>query len=652
MTTDSFVRFDTNFGSFTVELFNSIAPATVANFLSYVESGSYEDSFFHRLVPGFVLQGGGYAYDATGVSAIPTAAPIANEFTANDPDRAMTIAMARTADPNSATDQFFFNLVDNSSTLGASNGGYAVFGQVTQGWNVIQTIAALPTVNAGDPFSELPVHDFTSGAVSSSNLVLLNDVVSLTPAIYLWLGGSGDFGTAGNWANTSTGDSPALVAPSALDAAAFAGSGGTITGTGIVTAMSFSGSAWIVAGQLSIDPTANASSPTVVLGAAGTTTGVTVSGSGSRLDAGAGSISVGESGASTLSLANGGTLRAAAGVVAAGSALSLDGTGNAAFTGSLTDDSTITSAGTLTVGGALIGAGALNLSGGLADIGTLAGTAVDMNGAAATLRVHAISGNVAVTGFHFGDAVDLANITGATLNGNTITAGGGTLTLDAAPAGYVYQLYGDAAGGTDVLLNPTSPPAGAVSYTDTTTGATEAITGDDYTGPVDYLQRQYVWSGSDTDNLAIRANVPNAFLKGGSGADALQAFGGNNVLDGGPGSNFLIGGTGADGGRDTFFVDARDPATVTWSTIVNFHHGDQATIFGFHPDTSTRPETASDGAGGFTGFTIHSEINGAGTGVNASMTFAGIDQATADAHFTYTTGTLPGNIDYLLIQYT
>src|SRR4051812_20789337 len=193
MTTDSFVRFDTNFGSFTVELFNSIAPVTVANFLSYVQSGSYDNSFFHRLVPGFVLQGGGYTFtDANGPQTIPTAAPIANEFTPSDPDRAMTIAMARTSAPNSATDEFFFNLVDNSTSLGAGNGGgYAVFGQVTQGWNVVQTISALPSVNAGGAFSQLPVHDLSSGAnVTASNLVVLNDVVSLTGFAYAWRGGS------------------------------------------------------------------------------------------------------------------------------------------------------------------------------------------------------------------------------------------------------------------------------------------------------------------------------------------------------------------------------------------------------------------------------------------------------------------------------
>jgi len=115
-----------------------------------------------------------------------------------------------------------------------------------------------------------------------------------------------------------------------------------------------------------------------------------------------------------------------------------------------------------------------------------------------------------------------------------------------------------------------------------------------------------------------------------------------------------VGATGGDGGHDTFFLDARDPAVI-WSTLVNFHQGDMATIFGFHAGTSTLPWTASDGAAGYAGLTVHSETSGAGTGVNASLTFAGISQATADAHWSVTTGTLQpgtaGATDYLMIQW-
>ncbi len=190
------------------------------------------------------------------------------------------------------------------------------------------------------------------------------------------------------------------------------------------------------------------------------------------------------------------------------------------------------------------------------------------------------------------------------------------------------------------------------SYTDVITNSVGYAQGTAYTGPVTYLQQEYLWNS--TDSVAIAAAVPNAFLHGGAGADALFAKGGQNVLDGGGGSNFLIGGDGGDGGTDTFFVDGRG-AVETWSTIVNFHQGDAATIFGFHPGLSTLPFTASDGAAGYTGLTIHSELNGEGTGILGSMTFTGLTQATADAHFSITQDTLlkdtPDAIDYLLIQW-
>jgi aryl-phospho-beta-D-glucosidase BglC (GH1 family) len=186
------------------------------------------------------------------------------------------------------------------------------------------------------------------------------------------------------------------------------------------------------------------------------------------------------------------------------------------------------------------------------------------------------------------------------------------------------------------------------AFSDVATSASGTDSGIPYSGPVNYLQYQYIW-GSAHD-VALRADVPNAFLKGGAGDDALAVSGGSNVLDGAAGSNFLTGGTGGDGGIDTFFLDGRGGA-VTWSTVVNFHPGDQATIIGFQPGVSTLPITASDGVTGYRGVTIHSELKGAGTGVNASITFAGISAETTASHFVFSTGTLSENSSYLLIQY-
>jgi hypothetical protein len=338
-----------------------------------------------------------------------------------------------------------------------------------------------------------------------------------------------------------------------------------------------------------------------------------------------------------------------------GSTFTVDASSAALILGNLTDTGTLTTSGALIATGQVSG-GSINVAGGVTDLGGLVNEAVNLSGAQTVLRVRSLTGSNAVHGMTFGESVDLAGITNASLSGDTVTVGASTIQLDAAPAGYVYGIYGDAHGGEQVLLTPTFNDPSNFSFTDVTTQTSGQAAGQDYRSangsppPVDYLQRQYIDAESSNDKLAIRANVPNAFIKGGLNSDALMADFGSNVLDGGAGSNFLIGGNGADGGIDTFFVDARDPSTITWDTIVGFHHGDQATIFGF-TSASTLPLTASDGAAGFTGVTIHSEVDGAGTGVTASMTFAGIDLATAQQHFVYSTGVLPGNVGYLLIQY-
>ncbi len=185
------------------------------------------------------------------------------------------------------------------------------------------------------------------------------------------------------------------------------------------------------------------------------------------------------------------------------------------------------------------------------------------------------------------------------------------------------------------------------AYTDPEAGDSGTEAGAADAGTASGLQQQYSWSAGD--GAAIRANLSNSLLRGGPGDDALQVTSGSNMLDGGIGSNFLVGGTGADGGDDSFFMDAR--SGVTWNTIVNFHQGDQATLVGFTDGVSTMNLTASDGAPGYQGVTIHSELAGAGTGVTASLTFAGLNGATAAGHFEFSTGTASGNLPYLMITY-
>ncbi|MGD0504169.1 MAG: peptidylprolyl isomerase [Steroidobacteraceae bacterium] len=137
------IRFETTLGNFSVELFDDKAPVSTANFLKYVDEGFFDGTVFHRIVPGFVIQGGGFTEDMAQKKHHP---PIKNEADNGVKNTRGTLSMARTNDINSATSQFFVNLKDNDfldNTRG--NFGYAVFGKVTEGMDVIDKIAAVKT---------------------------------------------------------------------------------------------------------------------------------------------------------------------------------------------------------------------------------------------------------------------------------------------------------------------------------------------------------------------------------------------------------------------------------------------------------------------------------------------------------------------------
>lgn len=136
------VKFITSHGDIVVELDRSRAPLTVNNFLSYVKKNAYNNTVFHRLIPEFVLQGGGYNPD---FKEIDTLKPIFNESGNGLKNQIGSIAMARLADPHSASSQFYFNLNDNSSLDPGSRWGYAVFGQVVSGMEVLEKIQQLET---------------------------------------------------------------------------------------------------------------------------------------------------------------------------------------------------------------------------------------------------------------------------------------------------------------------------------------------------------------------------------------------------------------------------------------------------------------------------------------------------------------------------
>lgn len=144
------VVLETSHGDITIELFADRAPLSVANFLDYVRAGHYDDTVFHRVIPGFMIQGGGFASDMT---RKPTRDPVRNEADNGLANDRGTVALARTQDPHSATAQFFVNVVDNAfldhQGQTPRGWGYAVFGRVSAGMDVVDAIAATPTGMAG-----------------------------------------------------------------------------------------------------------------------------------------------------------------------------------------------------------------------------------------------------------------------------------------------------------------------------------------------------------------------------------------------------------------------------------------------------------------------------------------------------------------------
>ena len=193
------VQFRTPVGDIEAECYDAAKPVTTTNFLRYVADGAYNGMFFHRSVPDFVIQGGGYrvANRGTanaGIERIPSRAPITNEFKVGPflSNIAGTLAMAKTSDPNSATSEFFFNLKDNTALDATNNsGGFTVFARVIRGAETFVRLNSYQyypvttnfpdtvtnrIVNAGSPFGELPITRLGFNA-SGGRTVLLSDLV-------------------------------------------------------------------------------------------------------------------------------------------------------------------------------------------------------------------------------------------------------------------------------------------------------------------------------------------------------------------------------------------------------------------------------------------------------------------------------------------
>ena len=157
--TNPMVSITTSLGTMELELYPAKAPKTVKNFLQYVDKGFYNGTVFHRVIPGFMVQGGGFE---PGMQLKPTSLPVNNEADNGLANVVGTIAMARTNDPHSATAQFFINTADNvmlnHTGKNPKGWGYCVFGKVTQGLDVVKKIEAVSTGNVG-PFGDVPQTD-------------------------------------------------------------------------------------------------------------------------------------------------------------------------------------------------------------------------------------------------------------------------------------------------------------------------------------------------------------------------------------------------------------------------------------------------------------------------------------------------------------
>jgi peptidyl-prolyl cis-trans isomerase A (cyclophilin A) len=184
------VEIRTSLGIIEVNLFDNTTPQTVANFLSYIDSGAYASHVVHRSVPGFVIQGGGFLYTgpinaqaAFNLDPVVASSPVVNEPVLSNVRG--TIAMAKVGgQPDSATSQWFINLSDSNVSLDTNNGGFTVFGQVLgDGMQVVDVIAALSRVTGGGAFGEFPVRNTNVTEFNDDDVVLIEDIVVTDRAV-------------------------------------------------------------------------------------------------------------------------------------------------------------------------------------------------------------------------------------------------------------------------------------------------------------------------------------------------------------------------------------------------------------------------------------------------------------------------------------
>ena len=290
----------------------------------------------------------------------------------------------------------------------------------------------------------------------------------------------------------------------------------------------------------------------------------------------------------------------------------------------------------------------------------ISGVSLSENGAGAgetfTVTLADISGALLATATGGGDVVSGNGSTSLTIAGSlaevnsdlaTVTDTDGTTASDTITLNATDSLGNTAGPGTIAVAVASTQVTEAFAVDDVTTGVQSLSQGTPYSGPVAGLVDQYIYTG--TDNTNVTALVPNTFIRTGSGEDAINVsqVDGINVLDGGTNSNFLVGGTGSDS-FDTFFIDDRSPSADIWSTVVNFHAGDAATVFGITQGSFNTAWVDGQGAGGYTGLTLHVTAPGVPT---ASLTLSGYTTADlTNGALTTSYGTESGGTPYLYIH--
>ena len=204
------VVFETSEGSIEVNLFDNGTPKTVENFLSYVNDGSYNDTIIHRSVPGFITQGGGFSFEGSlNLNKLPTKPSVINEPIYSN--RRGTIAMAKlSGQPNSATNQWFFNLDNNQANLDVQNSGFTVFGEVVEGMDIVDNIASISLCNS----VPMPNYNCGSGDVPGvENFITISSITisdtstdsasALNPVENTLIDGTGKNSTSDSGGSTS-----------------------------------------------------------------------------------------------------------------------------------------------------------------------------------------------------------------------------------------------------------------------------------------------------------------------------------------------------------------------------------------------------------------------------------------------------------------